>query len=148
LSRPPLNSDTLRVDERGDDEPQAEVPNMGAALKSMEKRATKRLPIRVLVEYESAEDFLIDYTANMSVGGMFIQTDDPLPMGTRFRLRFRVPGHDKIIETFGEVRWCVPPAEAGPMHPGMGIQFDDLKASDLELVTGLLQRWEVDELED
>jgi uncharacterized protein (TIGR02266 family) len=115
---------------------------MSAALKEMEQRITKRLPIRVLVEYESAEDFLIDYTANVSVGGMFIQTDDPLPMGTRFRLRFRIPGHGKVIETFGEVRWSVPPAEAGPMRPGMGIQFDDLRASDMTMVQGLLDAWD------
>ncbi len=117
---------------------------MGAALKEMEKRVTKRLPIRVLVEYESAEDFLIDYTANVSVGGMFIQTDDPLPVGTRFRLRFKVPEHDKLIETFGEVRWSVGPDEAGPMRPGMGIQFDDLKASDLAMVQALLSAWETE----
>ncbi len=117
---------------------------MGVALKEMENRVTKRLPIRVLVEYESAEDFLIDYTANVSVGGMFIQTDEPLPVGSRFRLRFKVPDHSKIIETFGEVRWSVPPAEAGPMRPGMGIQFDDLKASDLTLVQGLLAAWETE----
>lgn len=115
---------------------------MGAALKSIEGRITKRLPIRVLVDYESAEDFLIDYTANVSVGGMFIRTGDPLPVGSRFRLRFKVPEYAKIIETFGEVRWSMPPAEASPMHPGMGIQFDDLKANDLALVQALLTGWE------
>ena len=115
---------------------------MGAALKEMEKRITKRLPIRVLVEYESPEDFLIDYTANVSIGGMFIQTDDPLPVGTRFRLRFKLPEHQRVIETFGEVRWSLLPAEATPMHPGMGIQFDDLKPADLTMVQDLLCAWE------
>ena len=120
---------------------------MGAALEELEHRVTKRLPIRVLVEYECLEDFLIDYTANVSVGGMFIQTDDPLPVGTRFRLRFKVPEHERVIETFGEVRWSVPPAEAGPMRPGMGIQFDDLKPSDLTLVEALLVAWDTVEPE-
>ena len=71
---------------------------MAGELKGYEKRVTKRLPIRVLVEYESTEDFLIDYTANVSVGGMFIQTDAPLPLGSRFRLRFRVPPRSRVMQ--------------------------------------------------
>ncbi len=114
---------------------------MAGELKGYEKRVTKRLPIRVLVEYESTEDFLIDYTANVSVGGMFIQTDDPLPLGSRFRLRFRVPPRSRVIETFGEVRWSMSAADAAPMQPGMGIQFDELKPKDLALVEEMLAGW-------
>ncbi len=115
---------------------------MGGEVGVGEHRNTDRQPVRVLVEYESAEEFLIDYTANVSVGGMFIQTSDPLPVGSRFRLRFKVPGQDAPIETYGEVRWSVPPVEASPMLPGMGIQFDELKPEDLVLVQTLLSTWE------
>ena len=51
---------------------------MGAALKAIQQRATRRLPIRVEVEYSTTEDFLLDYTANVSLGGVFIVTDTPL----------------------------------------------------------------------
>lgn len=115
---------------------------MGAALKMMERRTLRRLPIRVLVEYQAVEDFLHDYTANISVGGMFICTDKPLEVGTRFRLRFQVPGRKRPIETYAEVRWCMPPDEAGPMNPGMGVQFDELSASDARTVRSLLDELE------
>lgn len=115
---------------------------MGAALKRMEQRTLRRLPIRVLVEYEHVEDFLNDYTANISVGGMFIKTEKPLEVGTRFRLRFRVPGKKRPIETYGEVRWAMPPEDAGPMTAGMGVRFDPLSASDARHVRDMIEDFE------
>ncbi len=108
----------------------------------IERRTNKRLPIRVMVEYNSTEDFLIDYTANVSIGGMFLQTDEPLALGTRFRLRFRIPDRRKPIETYGIVRWVVTPEESGPMVPGMGVQFDGLLPADRKAVENLLTKWE------
>ncbi len=107
-----------------------------------DKRTTERLPIRMLVEYESSEDFLIDFTANMSIGGMFIQTTNPLPEKTRFRLRFRIPGREKPVDTVGKVCWVLPPEEAGCMQPGMGVRFDDLDPEDLACVEEMLAAWE------
>lgn len=115
---------------------------MGAAVKRMERRALRRLPLRVMVEYESLEDFLIDYTANVSVGGMFIRTETPLEEGTRFRLRFQVPGRSRPIETYGEVRWKLSPEDAGPMVPGMGVQFDELASTDRKAVLKMMGDWE------
>jgi len=116
---------------------------MGAALKAIEHRASRRLPVRVLVEYESLEDFLIDYTANISIGGMFIRTEKPLAVGTRFRLRFRVPGRKKPIATYGEVRWAMGEGDVGG-HPGMGISFDELLPGDLRCVEGMFDSWEAE----
>ena len=108
----------------------------------IERRTNKRLPIRVMVEYNLTEDFLIDYTANVSIGGMFIQTGEPLELGTRFRLRFRIPDRKKPIETYGVVRWVVDPETAGPMVPGMGVQFDELGPADQKAVETLMLDWE------
>ena len=109
---------------------------------SIERRTNRRLPIRVLVEYESTEDFLFDYTANISIGGMFIRTNEPLEMGTRFRMRFRLPDRKKLIETYAVVRWVVSPADPGMMEPGMGVQFDDLAPKDFRDVQELIGQWE------
>ena len=109
---------------------------------SIERRTNRRLPIRVMVEYETTEDFLIDYTANVSIGGMFIQTKEPLEKGTRFRMRFRLPDRKKLIETYAVVRWVVSPEDSGPMQPGMGVQFDELSPKDLRDVQALIGIWE------
>jgi uncharacterized protein (TIGR02266 family) len=107
---------------------------------SSDQRITTRLPIRVRVEYENIDDFLDDYTSNLSLGGMFIQTDQPLPQGARFRLRLTIVGRDKPVETFGEVRWVVQPSPAPGHIAGMGIQFDALHRSDRRAVERLLSQ--------
>jgi len=96
----------------------------------IEQRVATRIPIRVKVEYTRIADFLDDYASNLSLGGMFLQSQEPLPIGTRFRLRFRVPGQSKSVETYGIVRWVIPPKSANDASAGMGIQFDDLKPAD------------------
>jgi uncharacterized protein (TIGR02266 family) len=80
------------------------------------------------VEYDSLTDFLDDYTSNLSMGGMYVQSNQPLPIGTRFRLRFRLPGREKAIETYAIVRWVSETTE--DEHSGMGIQFDKLRNTD------------------
>jgi uncharacterized protein (TIGR02266 family) len=109
---------------------------------TIEQRVQSRVPIRVKVEYERLDDFLDDYTANVSLGGMFVRTAEPLPEGTRFRLRFRVPGRDRPVETFGTVRWTVAPGAPHGLEAGMGIRFDELAPSDKRAV----ERW-LDEVE-
>lgn len=95
-----------------------------------------------MVEYATAEEFLIDYTANVSIGGMFIKTREPLELGTRFRIRFRLPTRKKPIEAYAVVRWCLPPDKAGRMEPGMGIQFEELSPRDFAEVERMLEVWE------
>ena len=106
------------------------------------RRDTRRLPIKVLVEYECMQDFLTDYTANVSIGGMFIKTDSPLELGTRFRLRFRLPEREQPIDITAVVRWKLSPEDAGPMNAGMGICFEELSVADKAAVDELLNDWE------
>jgi len=95
-----------------------------------------------MVEYESMEDFLVDYTGNLSVGGMFIVTGRPLPKGTRLRMSFKLPGDEETIEAMGVVRWAVQPSSSEPMRPGMGISFEELGEVDRARVEALLASWD------
>jgi uncharacterized protein (TIGR02266 family) len=114
---------------------------MSAALKLPERRVIARMPIRVKVEYGAIEDFLIDYTANVALGGIFIQTEEPMAVGATFKLRLSIPNRQRPIDTVGVVRWVVSNSEAGPLIPGMGVQFDQLNPADLRAVQRLLAEW-------
>jgi type IV pilus assembly protein PilZ len=104
-----------------------------------DRRIAYRLPMRVLVEYECAEDFLVDYTSNVSVGGIFIKTDHPLELGSRFRLRFRLPGMARPIDTYGVVCWAQRPEESKLMVAGMGVAFEELSDQDVREVEALIK---------
>lgn len=95
----------------------------------------------VRVEYTNVEDFLVDYTSNETIGGMFIKTERPLSVGTEFKLRIQLPGGRRTIETLAHVRWTLPCDVAAPMNPGMGIRFDSLSSVDKTLVETLLVNW-------
>lgn len=98
-----------------------------ASVEAMSRRFYPRAPLELRVQYRTTGSFLISYTSNLSRGGLFIETDQPLPEGTAVTLRFRVPGgEDKAneIETTAVVMWVR--RERSPIGepPGMGMRFD------------------------
>ena len=98
-------------------------------------------PPQVRVEYANVEDFLVDYTSNQTIGGMFIKTAMPMAVGTQFRLRIQLPGGRRTIDAEAEVRWTLPRDVAAPMTPGMGIRFGTLSSMDRGYVENLLSTW-------
>ena len=99
------------------------------------------VPPQVRVEYANVEDFLVDYTSNQTIGGMFIKTAKPMAVGTHFRLRMQLPGGRRTIDTEAEVRWTLPRDVAAPMTPGMGVRFQSLSSVDRGYVESLLSTW-------
>ncbi len=83
-----------------------------------DKRRHHRAGVTLLVEYEGAEEFLVDYTDNLSTGGTFVATARELPVGSAVRLALSFPGLVESITNDGVVRW----GRAGD-EPGVGIEF-------------------------
>jgi len=98
-------------------------------------------PQQIRVEYSNVEDFLVDYTSNETIGGMFIKTDFPMAVGTEFTLKIQLPGGGRTIDASAEVRWTLPREVAAPMRPGMGVRFGALSSIDKGVVEGLLSSW-------
>ena len=83
-----------------------------------DKRRHHRAGVTLLVEYEGADEFLVDYTDNLSTGGTFVATVRELPVGSAVRLALSFPGLVEAITIDGVVRW----GRAGD-EPGVGIEF-------------------------
>jgi uncharacterized protein (TIGR02266 family) len=83
-----------------------------------DKRRHHRAGVTLLVEYEGADEFLVDYTDNLSTGGTFVATVRELPVGSAVRLALSFPGLVEPITIDGVVRW----GRAGD-EPGVGIEF-------------------------
>jgi uncharacterized protein (TIGR02266 family) len=69
------------------------------------------------------------FTRNIGVGGAFIVTDAPEPVGRALLLSLRMPTSQRAIEIAAEVRWVAPAAGAGDC--GMGVKFRDLDVDEL-----------------
>jgi len=91
----------------------------------IEKRRVPRTLIKIKIDYESEGAYLYNYSRDLSEGGIFIQTSNPLKIGDRLTLNFILPEVLEKIEATGEVTWINPPG-AEDLLPGMGVRFMEL----------------------
>ena len=61
--------------------------------------------------------------ANLSRGGAYVLTSDPLAPGRRVLLEIDVPGGDRPIEAIGRIAWTQMPESPRSSEGGQGIQF-------------------------
>jgi Tfp pilus assembly protein PilZ len=99
-----------------------------------EKRTGERVTINK--EFESFDAFIQEYVTNISRTGVFIKSQQPLPIGTRVNLRFTVIMDDiETIEGIGEVVRV----EKDPSGmSGIGVVFRELNGYSKDLIEKLL----------
>lgn len=83
-----------------------------------EARKHVRSEILLKVEYPGYEDFLHDYTENISKGGTFIYSGRDWHVGDRVRLTLSFPGLLRAIHLHGEVAWV-----RTDENRGIGVRF-------------------------
>jgi uncharacterized protein (TIGR02266 family) len=67
---------------------------------------------------------------NGDVGGLFVQTYEMRPVGSRMVVALSLPGGE--LRATGVVSWVRQGTSGAP--PGMGIAFDDLPQSDRDVI--------------
>ena len=80
-------------------------------------------------------------TGNISVGGMFLITSDPLPEETKIALQFSLPEDKDKIQVLAEVVWCREKDERPGLPPGMGVRFLKIKARDRKKIDRFVQEY-------
>jgi len=100
------------------------------------KRRFSRVPTSLQVSFENFKGIFFEYTHDVSRSGVFIEMDQPLPVGTRLRLSFSLPppyGHP--ITAFGRVVRTAEPTEDRP--GGMGVNFICLDEQSAKIIDEL-----------
>lgn len=104
-----------------------------------ERREHRRYPSSIAVDYADGDTFLFAYLQNISEMGIFIRAEEPLPLGTRLRMRFQDEGGEPFVLR-GEVAWINPYRAGGEnLNPGMGVRFVDLTPERRERVVALVR---------
>jgi len=101
----------------------------------------KRARITTRVKYGMTPEELGEGTlADISVGGIYLETENPLPIGSKFQLEFRPAQHLDFIRCTGRVAWNGRKSgrQQGEAYPGMGIEFVDIKKLDLLTIQALV----------
>lgn len=85
------------------------------------RRLSPRVP---LVTQVYCEEFMwLAFSRDVSLGGMFVETKQPVPVGSRLTIRFHLEEGDPIVLATGTVKYVVPKL-------GVGVQFYDIEPPD------------------
>ena len=106
---------------------------------NQDRRKYIRATLNLLIKYETMEEFYSDYTSNLSLGGMFIKTDRPLPVGTELRVHFMLPEGDGSVTAEGVVMHNTLDDEDADIE-GMGIEFNRLNDDARKLIESAVEK--------
>jgi uncharacterized protein (TIGR02266 family) len=100
----------------------------------VELRRFIRTPIDAPVTFthKSSAEVISGRAKDVSVGGMFIETERPASFGTEVTVRLRLPKSKDELTLPGLVRWV--------RDGGMGIQFGLLGAKETHEITEVVRR--------
>ena len=76
------------------------------------RRAMPRYTTRLRVSFASERDFVLEYAANISAGGMFVQTDSPPEMDTVVKLLLELPDGGRPAAVEAQVVHLVAPGSS------------------------------------
>jgi uncharacterized protein (TIGR02266 family) len=80
-----------------------------------------------LTKAKLTEQFIERYAVDVSQGGIFIRTKEPLAVGTQMKFAFQLRDASPLIAGEGTVVWTRENDPSRPaIAPGMGIRFDRL----------------------
>ena len=95
---------------------------------TLNKRRAPRMPFRLEVSYcedKVLSDYTVSVAFNVSAGGLFLETESPLPLGEQLNLKLALPENNHVLQCKGRVAWVnsmVSPIRSD--HPaGMGVEF-------------------------
>lgn len=105
----------------------------------LDGRKHLRAPLTMEVRYRTTGSFLVSYSLNLSMGGLFLETDHLLPTGTTVCVGFAVPGLSESIEINAQVVWLREQDNSEGLPAGLGLQFDALEERIGDLVDALVR---------
>jgi type IV pilus assembly protein PilZ len=120
----------------------ASVQRLQSDADAAERRRSERTDVLVRVDYQSVDDLFSEFARNINEGGVFVETDAPLPIESKVSLQFKIPGSALPVAGTGRVVRVSEVDGQGP--PGMGIEFDELDRDSCERINDLVRSMRTD----
>src|SRR5258706_421597 len=113
-----------------------------SALPPDPRRTAPRVGAEFKVRYQRLEQFLEEYTTDLSRGGMFLATTNYQPNNTIIQCVLHLPGGHGEVRVIGRVAHVLDEATAKACgrRAGMGIEFLDVPREDADRLAGYLAR--------
>jgi len=88
-----------------------------------DKRKNIRVETNIDILFKESGAFIKSYMLNVSNGGLFLKTENPLQIDSLVTIRMKLPGDTENMEIQGCVVWSNPKGKNNAFPSGMGIQF-------------------------
>jgi type IV pilus assembly protein PilZ len=114
---------------------QTPQPGAESAEGDSERRRHPRAELQLLIQYrfDTFDEFMAEYSIDLSVGGMFIRTNKPREEGSFVYLQFALKDGSRLIEGLGKVVRVNPPGDAA-RTAGMGVEFVNFDPDSMALI--------------
>lgn len=113
-------------------------PSASPAAVSPTRRTTRRVPCNTAMSVRNGAKVYRSRTLDISHGGIFLATEEPLEIGERIDMAFKIPGGDTTIRAVGKVCWI---GKGGAEQvEGVGVKFSRIEPSDLEQIVNYVNR--------
>ncbi len=96
-----------------------------------QKREHQRYEVTIPVDCSTKHVFVANHVSNISRGGLFLRSDDPLPLNAEVALILRLPEAGQSIRALGRVVWNYDLKKGtSRIVPGSGIRFVEMSPAD------------------
>lgn len=140
---PPAKETHEYVGKADDDQPPAPPPP-SASPKAVgpTKRSTRRVPCQISMSIRNGEQVYNSKTLDISHGGIFLATDEPLEIGTLIDMSFQIPSSPRPVNAVGKVAWVekAPDGVSVTGRAGVGVKFSKIDPADLQLIVDYVNR--------
>jgi len=89
--------------------------------------------------FKDRQSFFKAYTANIGIGGLFINTEHLLKEGEQFLLKLQLPGLSEPLKVKCEVAWTRKQSDTEKRPSGMGVKFCEMTKKDIQILNQYLQ---------
>lgn len=106
-----------------------------------QRHDSRRLAYDVQVGVATRHRLFVGLTSNISSGGLFVATDEPLARGDQIEVRFRIPGSEHVFQKRAEVAWIRPFDEGqsdSHQQAGAGVRLLDLSEDEKRMLNAFL----------
>jgi uncharacterized protein (TIGR02266 family) len=105
---------------------------------AVERRRSERAPVTVRIEYSTVDALFSDFTRNINEGGIFVETDEAIPLEEKVELKLRLPGSPEVVHARGRVVRVEPASETSAA--GIAIEFDQLDSAARDAINRAVRR--------
>ncbi|OGQ58852.1 MAG: hypothetical protein A3J24_02485 [Deltaproteobacteria bacterium RIFCSPLOWO2_02_FULL_53_8] len=102
----------------------------------------ERVPISTPADFTHGDNpAQTGFIQNIGEGGTFLHTNVSLLVGTKLRLRFSLPGIDRVFHLSGAVEWSTydSPAAHRTLFGGYGVMFMDITDDERDALNGFVK---------